>query len=199
MATIQALSVFLQNQSACAECASLGRHRCPNRWQHQATGVCGACETVWEYRSEHAPECPARDDRIMTQACSVLRNVFRSKTSIDQPPESEAEADSEAASSDDDFDIRSCSSIDVDAPRREFDEERIVREHYRICEWCSPFHKNSCNGTRTCRDMAGYNDALACQRMTYVCRDMPASTPRACPLNARILALALLRGGSLAN
>ena len=182
MATIQALSVFLQNQSACAECAFWGQHRCPDRWLHANTGVCGACESVWEMRGEHDGECPARDDRIMTQACSVLRNIFRSKTSIEQPPESEAEA----ASSDDDFDIRSCSS---------FDEERIVREHSRICEWCSPFHMNSCNGTRTCREMAGYNHTLACQRMTYVRKDMPASNPRDCPLNARILALALLRGG----
>ena len=186
MATIQALSVFLQNQPACAECASLGRYRCPNRWLHQATGVCGDCETIWECRSEHAPECPARDDRIMTQACSVLRNVFRSKTSIEQPPESEA-------ASDDDFDIHSCSTIDVDAPRRAFDEDRIAREHSRICGWCSPFHLNSCNGTRTCREMAGYNHTLACQRMVYVRKDMPASNPRDCPLNARILALALLR------
>jgi len=192
MATIQALSVFLQNQSACAECAFWGQHRCPDRWLHANTGVCGACESVWEMRGEHDGECPARDDRIMTQACSVLRNIFRSKTSI-EPPESEA------ASSDDDFDMHSCSTIDVDAPRRAFDEDRIAREHSRICEWCSPFHMNSCNGTRTCREMAGYNHTLACQRMTYVCRNMPASNPRACPLQARIVALAILRGGSIAN
>jgi len=185
MATIQALSVFLQNQSACAECAFWGRHRCPDRWFHQATGVCGACESVWEMRGEHDGECPARDDRILAQACSVLRNTFRSATS-NEPPESEA------ASSDDDFDMHSCSSIDVD-PRREFDEDRIAREHSRICEWCSPFHMNSCNGTRTCREMATYNHALACQRMVYVCKDMPASNPRDCPLNSRILALAILR------
>ena len=184
MATIQALSVFLQNQSACAECRFWGQHRCPDRWLHANTGVCGACESVWEMRGEHDGECPARDDRIMTQACSVLRNTFRSATSNEQPPESDV------ASSHDDFDIHSCSSIDDWAAR----EERIEREHYRICEWCSPFHHNSCNGTtRECREMAGFRHGVACQRMVYICRNMPVSNPRDCPINARIVALALLR------
>ncbi len=54
-----------------------------------------------------------------------------------------------------------------------FDEEQITRDHFRICEFCSPFWKTACKGTRTCREMAGYNHALTCQRMTYVCKDMP--------------------------
>ena len=193
MATIQALSVFLQNQSACAECLFWRQHRCPDRWLHAAQGECQACEAVWDMRGEHDGVCPARDDRIMTQACSVLRNIVRSKTSIEQPPESEA------ASSHDDFDVHSCSSIDVDAARRAFDEDRIEREHFQICEWCSPFQSNACNRTRACPAKAGFEHALECQRMVYVCKDMPVSTPRDCLLKARIVAIAILRDGSLGN
>jgi len=187
MATIQALTVFLQNQSACAECAFWGRHRCPDRWFHQVTGVCGSCDSVWEMRGEHDGQCQARDDRILAQACTVLRSTFRSKTSI-EPPESAA------ASSHGDFhgDFHSESSFD-DRSELSFDQGRIEREHFRICEFCSPFNRDACNGTRECPEMAGYNDLLACQRMVYVCRNMPVSNPCDCPLQARIVALAILR------
>jgi len=184
MTTMQALSVFLQNQSTCADCLFWRQFRCPDRWFHENTGVCPDCDSARDLKEEHDSDCPARDDRILAQACSVLRNTFRSATSNEQPPESDA------ASSHDDFDIHSCSSNDDDAAR----EERIEREHYRICEWCSPFQTGACNGTtRECREMAGFRHGVACQRMVYICRNMPVSNPRDCPLNARIVALALLR------
>jgi len=183
MATVQALSVFLQNQSACAECASLGRHRCPDRWFHENTGVCGSCEAVWEYQGEHNTECLARDDRILAQACSALRSTFRSKTSIEEP-ESAA-----APSHGGDFHGDSESSFESELS---FDQGRIEHEHFQICEWCSPFHRGACDGTRECLYMASFTDTLACLRMTYVCRNMPVSNPRDCPLQARILALAIL-------
>jgi len=172
MATKQALSVYLQNQSTCADCLFWRQYRCPDRWFHRNTGVCQGCES--------ALECPKRDDRMLAQACTVLRGA-----TSNEPPESAA------ASSHDDSDVHSESS---------FDEDRIEREHSKVCEWCSPFSSNSCNGaTRECREKARFSHGVACQRMVYLCRNMPVSNPRDCPLNARIVALAILRDGSLAN
>jgi len=73
-----------------------------------------------------------------------------------------------------------------------FDEDQIVRDHFQICEECSPFSPTSCNGSRMCHDMAIYHHALTCQRMVYVRKDMPRSKPRDCPLQERIVALAVL-------
>ena len=185
MATKQALSVFLQNQSTCADCQFWRQFRCPDRWFHENTGVCPDCDSARDLKEEHDSDCPARDDRILTQACRGLRNTFRSTTS-NEPPESAA------ASSHGDFDVHSESSFDHS--ESSFDQDGIERAHDRICEWCSPFHSNSCNGTtRECREMAGFRHGVACQRMVYICRNMPVSNPRDCPLNARIVALALLR------
>ena len=180
MATKQALSVYLQNQSTCADCQFWRQYRCPDRWFHRNAGVCQGCESALELKMEHDSECPKRDDRMLAQACTVLRGA-----TSNEPPESAA------ASSHDDSDVHSESS---------FDEDRIEREHSKVCEWCSPFSSNSCNGaTRECREKARFSHGVACQRMVYLCRNMPVSNPRDCPLNARIVALAILRDGSLAN
>ncbi len=73
-----------------------------------------------------------------------------------------------------------------------FDEERIECDHYKICEWCSPFHINSCNGTRMCRELAGYCEAQTGARLTYVCKRMPRQRPRDLSLQQRIVSLVLL-------
>jgi len=190
MATKQALSVFLQNQSTCAHCQYWGQFRCPDRWLHENTGVCSDCDSARDLKEEHDSDCPARDDRMLAQACNMLRgatsnNMLRGATS-NEPPESAA-----ASSHGGDSDVHSESS---------FDQDGIERAHDRICEWCLPFGAYSCNGTtRECREMARFRHGVACQRMVYLCRNMPVSNPRDCPINARIVALALLRDGSLAN
>ena len=175
MATKQALSVFLQNQSTCAHCQYWGQFRCPDRWLHENTGVCSDCDSARDLKEEHDSDCPARDDRMLAQACNMLRGA-----TSNEPPESAA-----ASSHGGDSDVHSESS---------FDQDGIERAHDRICEWCLPFGAYSCNGTtRECREMARFRHGVACQRMVYLCRNMPVSNPRDCPLNARIVALALLR------
>jgi len=192
MATAQALTVFIQNQPACADCCFWRQCRCPDPWFHENTGVCSTCGSVLEMREEHDAECPARDIRMLAQASSMLRDTLRRTQpwhsgsgeaspllALGDAPPSEADP----ASSDGDTDVS-------------FDEEQIMREHFRTCEFCSPFQKTKCNGTRECREMAGHSHALSCQRMTYICKDMPKSNPRDCPLQERIVALAVRRASN---
>jgi len=189
-----ALSVFIQNQPACVDCRFWRhyRNRCPNRWLHENTGICSMCDSVLEMTDEHDTECPARDIRMLAQACSMLRGTLRGVMGVVDAPPSEADP----ASSDGDSDIHSDYASSYGDADASFEEEQIMRDHFRICEFCSPFHSTACNGTRTCREMAGHNHALSCQRMTYVCKDMPRSNPRDCPLQERIIALAVRRASN---
>ena len=186
-----ALSVFIQNQPACAECRFWRQYRCPDPWLHDNTGVCHGCDAARDIREEHDAECPARDIRMLAQASIALRGTLRGVMGVGDAPPSEADPASLYGDSDIHSDYAS-SYGDGDAS---FDEEQIMRDHFRICEFCSPFHSTACNGTRTCREMAVHNHALTCQRMTYVCKDMPQSNPRDCPLQARIVALVVRLAG----
>jgi len=181
MATTQALAVFVQNEPACTECRFWRNYVCPDSWFHENTGICHGCDAARDISAEHDMECPMRDNRMLAQASSMLRGTLRGVMIGDAPP-----IESEYASSfEDDSDGHS------DSPPS-FDEDQIVRDHFQICEECSPFSPTSCNGSRMCRDMALYNHALTCQRMVYVRKDMPRSKPRDCPLQERIVALAVL-------
>jgi len=79
MATMQALTVFLQNRSACVECLFLRHHRCSDRWFHELTGVCHGCDVARDLKEEHYSDCPARDDRMLAQACNMLHATARYK------------------------------------------------------------------------------------------------------------------------
>ena len=187
MTSTLALEVFLQYWPACVDCRDLGRYRCPDIWLHEAVGICSGCEAIQDIRGEHASECSARDQRILAQANATLRNVLRA---IVVPyPAQRVEMDSDPEVEDRELGYRSDDDTDS------FDEEQITRDHFRICEFCSPFWKTACKGTRTCHEMAGYNHALSCQRMTYICKDMPQSNPRDCPLQERIVALVVRLAG----
>jgi len=46
-------------------------------------------------------------------------------------------------------------------------ERRIEHAHAKnVCEWCSPWHVNTCNSTRTCTMMACYRAAQIAERLT---------------------------------
>ena len=73
-----------------------------------------------------------------------------------------------------------------------FDQEQIENNHSQICEWCSPFHPDSCTGTRMCREQAAYFEAQTGARLTYVCTRMPRHRPRYLSMQQRIVSLVLL-------
>ena len=185
---LQALAVVVQNWPVCLECRDLKGVRCPDPWFHQATATCPTCDSLYEIRMEHNAECPNREIRVLAQTHRALQNMM----SLSQTPSSESFGDEPNEERNEEPDEE---SFGEESDEESFDEADVENTHQQICEWCSPFHPNCCDGLRMCPMMAGYENAKSCGRTTYLCKHMPNVRPVAMSLQSRIVALASVRHG----
>ena len=70
---MNALSLVVQQLGlgACPHCITRAQQVCPDPWFHMATATCGACESMFDYRGEHAGECPAVAIARLSATCKA--------------------------------------------------------------------------------------------------------------------------------